>query len=77
MSRRECWRCHAELAEPTFEQALEMEQNYRANFPNTWDTEYKGVNRVLICDDCFFEMNEEQTPEQFEIEQIMKEDTDE
>lgn len=78
----ECYRCKAPLtplSDIELGELLDMEQTYREQFPNTWDMDQSKGNlaRVRVCDDCFAEMDEEQSPEQFEIEQMLKGDDDE
>lgn len=50
-----CSRCFAEIPEPDLEEAIRREADFRENFPNTWD---KQTRRVLVCQKCFEEMQE-------------------
>jgi hypothetical protein len=57
---RICQRCGCGIGNPNYQntgetqsEALEREIAYRKNFPNTWD---KESGRVLVCDECFREM---------------------
>jgi hypothetical protein len=57
---RICQRCGCGIGNPNYQntsetdmQAVERELAFRENFPQTWD---KESGRVLVCDECFTEM---------------------
>jgi hypothetical protein len=56
-----CFRCGQPIPEPNVAQAIDRELDWRDNFPNSQDEK-----RVLICNDCFDEISDEESPEEWE-----------
>lgn len=58
---RLCDRCSAPLDDPSLDEMFEAEQEYRDNFPSTWDKEITGVkSRSIVCANCYDEITKEQ-----------------
>lgn len=72
MNSDHCARCGTGLDPLDISSLVDVETEFRKNFPNSWDQD----GRERVCDDCFNEMAAEQSPEQYEIEQALKDDDD-
>lgn len=67
----QCFRCHTPLAELDVLAAARLESTFRKTFPNTWDQEPSIGKRVRVCDPCYEAMSAEQSPEDWERDQIV------
>lgn len=56
-----CGDCNKPLGIPDLRGMIEAEEEYRKNFPYTWND---NDGRVLICDDCYNLMIEKEPPDE-------------
>lgn len=70
-----CFCCGLELkpvSELDISTLLEIEAEYREDYPNTWGT--LRENRVWVCNACADEIDAVESPEQYEIRMMLEDE---
>lgn len=62
-----CGICHKILGPMTFQEELEAHQEYRQNFPETYDNASPAVK---VCDDCYQKLIRIKPPQEWERDHL-------